>query len=363
MGKIKRIKWKDGDFSEWENQRKEMEGVGLDYDYVRIGASDISVVTGTNRWKEKRRLFMHLTGEYSNFQLSETTVSGHLLEEVIVKRWESYDKDDQQAGLTNTLRGIKVRNLEKARFFLLNSDYPDFFISLDYIPDGEQYSPFTGELYHELTPHELKHTNYNYFCQWENGITKAYYDQIQTQMLLTNTDLAVFHVLVDGVKYHVKEFARDQKRIDEIVAEVKAFCKLVRDGKDAYRGMLTAPTEEMREAFKNIYENMLPPFEGMKDGVALADELWLPSEAIDKDVNFKIASKKEDQMMHDYYSMLRLEEQVCTNKQMLQATLKTASSKWEGIKSDRYKLISRGINSVKGKYFSIKPIKEKAPKK
>lgn len=356
INKITKHPWRKGNLTEWEHQRAEMEGAGLEFDHVRVGASDVSVIMKTNPWKEPQRLFRHLTGEYSNFQLTETTVSGHLLEPLIVARWESWDADSRTA-LMNTHNGFKVRNLSKAEFFLTNTDYPNQFISLDYIPDGEQYSPFTGELYDELTPHELKHTNYNYYRLWQGGITKAYYDQIQSQMALTNTQLAVFHVLVDGVKYNVQEIPRDEKRIQEIKVEVEKFCDKVRDGKAAYYLMVHGETEEERERAAAIYEMIMPPLVGSDDAVKLADELW-EAPVMDKDAGYKKATKVEEALMDEYYGFLRLEEQLKKNKQRVQGTLKLKASKWHGIRGEGYKCTSRSGSETTKAYFAVVPLKK-----
>lgn len=353
--KIKILKWADGDMDAWLVARQQMEGCGQEY--VRIGASDISVVMGTNKWKEKRRLFQHLTGEYSRAQITERLLAGHLAEPLIAQRWESFTADDEIQTWKDTLNGVKVRKLQDAKFFLTHDDYPNFFISLDYIPgDENQYSPFTGELYDILTPHEFKTTNKDYYRLWANGITAAYYDQVQAQMLLTDTKVAVFHVLIDGVQYKVREVDRDEKRIAEIIEEVNKFVALVIDGKAVYKGILEAPNEEMRAQFQELYDSMLPDFNGTQDGVDLADELW--KAPIDPDVSFKKGNVKDDNLMSEYWNYLRLEEEVKKNKFEIQATLKTRSSGFEGIITANFKMINRGNNGLKGKYFKISPLKK-----
>ena len=73
----------------WIAQRREMEGFGS-VETVRIGASDVSTITGTNKWKCKRRLFYHLIGMHSNEWRTAKSVGGHLLENVIAANWESW---------------------------------------------------------------------------------------------------------------------------------------------------------------------------------------------------------------------------------------------------------------------------------
>src|SRR5690606_19011110 len=150
---ITKIKWPRGlDTNGWEQMRAEVEGIGRDY--VRIGASDVSVVTGSNRFKCPQRLFHHLTGFHHSFFITESTLAGHLAEATVMKRWEGYTPDDEYQSLMNVRDGIRLRKVRKADFFLINSKYPNLSASLDYVFVGKQYSPWTGAKYHPLTPNE-----------------------------------------------------------------------------------------------------------------------------------------------------------------------------------------------------------------
>lgn len=206
--KLTKIKWSSKSMEDWALERKNMEGLNSP-DVVRIGASDVSVCTGSNKWKCPQRLFYHLTGYHSSFFITETTLAGHLMEKVTISRWESYVADNEQQSLENSLNGVAVRKMSKANYFLTNSEYPNCFVSLDYTPKGKQYSPFTGELYPSMMPVELKHTNNQFYLKWTDGCALQYLEQIQYQMLISNTKIALLLVLIDGVKFKVKEIESD----------------------------------------------------------------------------------------------------------------------------------------------------------
>jgi len=158
---ISKIEWTGSTHEEWLAQRKATEGIG-NLDITRIGASDVSVITGSNKWKCKRRLFYHLIGMYSQEWRSNKSVSGHLLEPIVATSWESWTSNEDDF-LFNLERGVKIRKTKKADFFLLNDKYENLFASIDRLHDGEVFSPFTGELYDEMTPIELKTTEDGYF--------------------------------------------------------------------------------------------------------------------------------------------------------------------------------------------------------
>src|SRR5690606_21630267 len=206
--KITKIKWpKNLGLEEWLQLRKEVEGIGKDF--VRIGASDVVVAVAPTKWKCPARLYSHLIGEYSNASISEETAAGHALEPIVADRFMGYIPDDPIQSLYNWQYKTKVRKIKKAEFFILNADYPWLSASLDYVPVGKVYSPFTGELYNPLTPIEIKTTKKGYFIMWGGDMPFAYKLQINTQMLLTDTKVAVFNVFVDGSNYHVFEVERD----------------------------------------------------------------------------------------------------------------------------------------------------------
>lgn len=347
-----KVKWLAKDHKAWEEQRKDIEGVGKPY--TRVGASDVACILNDSKWKSKRRLFLHLVGEHSQFQMSETTVAGHILEPTIVSRWESWDADED-VFLKNLMSNTKLRKTKKADFFVLNEAYPNFFVSLDYIPKGVNYSPFTGEKYESLTPIELKHTNSNYYRMWNDGITSAYYAQVQTQMMLTNTNVAVFNVLIDGVKYKVREVYRDEAKILEIQDAVNDFVDLVNRGKIAYYKWLLADEGDNKELLRLAYEELIPPYSGTDDDVQLADELWQP---IDNDITLLLGDEDDDSLMEDYTRYLELEATIKSDKQRIMATLKDrCKDGFEGIKTENFKCINRPANHPKGRYFSIKKLK------
>lgn len=268
---IEKIKWSNKGHEAWLAQRRTIEGAGS-LDTVRFGASDVGTILGVNKWKCKRRLFEHVIGRHSTEWRTESSVAGHLLEPVVSSMWESW-QHDQEVFLANVEQDIKLRKTKKADFFLLNSKYPHLFASIDRLHSGKTYSPFSGELYDPLTPIELKTTQSAYYKLWENGITKSYMSQVQTQMMLSDTKVAVFAVLVSGVQFKVIEVEYDSLLAESIAYEVDKFAHLCIAGKQLVDLIKVSQTESEREQYLGMLEEISPEVSALEDEQALYKEL------------------------------------------------------------------------------------------
>jgi predicted phage-related endonuclease len=235
--KITKVKWaKNLTLSQWSLERKKIEGLD-NLDIVRIGASDVSVCTGSNKWKCPQRLFYHLTGYHSGFFITKKTVAGHLEESNIVQHFEAWNPDNEQQYLIDVGDKVRHRKLNKANYFLLNSDYPNSFVSLDYTVANNTFSPITGEKYPNGMPVELKTAEGFYYKMWTDGITQPYLEQIQYQMLLTGQPMALLLVFVDKEDLKVKEVYADANLQQHILSKVNEFADKVKVGKMALQGM------------------------------------------------------------------------------------------------------------------------------
>lgn len=354
-----KVMWpKKINLEQWESLRKEMEGIG-NPDVVRIGASDIGTILEPSKWKCPRRLAIHLVGQYSYFEITDATLDGVLQEPLIASMWESWDEDYSKFRFQAQNR-IKVRSVKKAQFFLLNNKYPNLFVSLDFIPkDSKQYSPFTGEKLHPLTPHEVKLTGQDYYRHWSYKgypITAAYYAQLQSQLLVSGATSGIFLVKIrETGKFIATEIPRDDEFIEYMIAKVSEFVEVVKKAKQAYYEYLAAINPEEKELLRQIYELLLPPYGGTEDDVALADELWEPP--IDPDASLLLADDQLEYLMKEYVDYGFVEKTVKEEKNKIRAQLKQAASGFEGIRGQDYKAIIRGQRSDRGSYFKVDKIK------
>jgi predicted phage-related endonuclease len=268
---IKKIKWAKAGHEEWLTQRRSVEGFGS-LDTVRFGASDIGTIMGSSKWKCKRRLFEHVIGRHTTEWRTMKSVSGHRLEDVVAGYWENWHPNEEEF-LFNIERDVKLRQTKKANFFILNSKYPQLFASIDRLHNGETHSPFTGQLYDELTPIELKTTQSAYYKLWNDGITQSYKEQVMAQMMLSETKLAVFCVFISGEKFVAQEIEYDSLLAEEIDYNTKEFQQTCIAGKQLVDLVNCSTSQTEKEEYMAMLEDISPEVSALEDEQVLLKEL------------------------------------------------------------------------------------------
>lgn len=364
-GRVVRINWpRSTNQDAWLKMRADLSGDGNE-EVVRLGASEVSVATGSNTFQCPQRLFHKLTGFYKKDFINEILVGGHLMEPITASRWEGFLLDDEEQSLRNTLNGIKVRKIKKAKFFLQNTAYPYLNVSLDYVNQGPQFSPFTGEKYPTLMPHEMKATNKDYYKLWPGGIARPYLEQLNIQMLVANVRIAVFHVMIDGRHYKVMEVERDDDLLEEILPKIEAFVENAKKGKRLVRMMnellAEGETEEsdMYQAFKAQYDEITPEAIGIDDNLDLVYELH---EATDKESDqLKDATLKDQKLLESYLAANEAQKEAEKEKIRIRCNLVEKCGKWQGIWGDGVRMINRRADPENGKkaYFDIRKVGQK----
>jgi hypothetical protein len=276
------------------------------------------------------------------------------MEPIAISRWESWVADEHES-LHNSLNGIKVRQMAKANYFLVNPTFPNSFVSLDYTPKGQQFSPFTGQKYEPLTPVEVKHTNKNYYLKWTDGCALQYLEQIQYQMLISNTQVAILLVMIDGVNFKAKEIYADPQMQEYIINKVNSFAETVKIGKMALEGMREAESEgdsETYNSYLEIFESVTPQPLGMDDNVELMQEIY--TDAIDEDGNIKQGDEKDYYFMGQYLKCIRVANSIDDYKKLCKVHLLQSCGEFEGITVDDRKMVNRRATQLRKAYFSIK---------
>lgn len=309
---IQKVKWIGSGHKDWLNQRREIEG-GSNLEIVRFGASDIGTITGVSKYKCKRRLFYQSIGYHNTEWRTESSVAGHLQEPVIATMWESWCAD-QEEFLLNLETGKKLRYTKKADYFLLNSKYPNIFCSIDRLHDGETFSPFTGNKYQELTPIELKTTQSAYYKLWEGGITQSYMHQVQTQMMLSETEVAVFCTLVSGFNFNVMEVEFNKEMAEFIDQSVREFSTLCVAGKQIVDLINSTTDKNEKEEYQAMLSEIEPEALELEDEQALNKELNPVSEGeiIGSEKDFIYLEQYQD--ASDKIKALEADKQLAKNK-------------------------------------------------
>ena len=353
----------------WLELRAKMTGDG-DEEVVRLGASEVSVATGSNTFQCPQRLFHKITGFHKKDFVNETLIAGHLMEPLTAIRWEGYDPEDMEASCRNAVNGTKLRRVKKAKFFLLNSAYPYLSVSLDYVNQGTQYSPWTGDKYATLTPHEMKHTNEQYYRLWPTlnqgfgpiKIARPYLEQIMIQMLVSNTQLAVFHVMIDGKTYKTAEIRRDDALLEEILPKIEAFVENCKKGKRLVRMMAEMLAEgeseesEMYKTYFEMYRSITPAAIGMDDNLELMYELH---ERTDKASDqMKDATQKDQDLMGEYLRQGEIIKVADKEKTRVRCLLVESCGRWQGIWGNGIRMVNRRADPENNKkaYFDIRTV-------
>jgi hypothetical protein len=283
---------------------------------------------------------------YSSEWRTAKSVGGHLLESVVASNWESWTPNEEEF-LFNLERGVKLRNTKKADFFLMNDEYPQLFVSVDRLHDGQTFSPFTGQEYAELTPIELKTTERDYYKLWEDGITQPYKEQVMAQMMATATEVAVFNVLVNGVYFHTREVEFDKVLSQFIDHETRQFAQLCIAGKQIVDLINSAKSKGEKEEYQAMLEDITPDATELDDEQNLNKELFSKSDGSIKgsESDFKFLLDYQD--AHD--KIKGLEELKQLNKNKITTLMKDA----EEMLFEGGKVVWRRSDG-KRDYFSLK---------
>lgn len=346
MSKITKIQWKSSNPQDWKAQRDEVSGIGLPH--CRIGASDIATLTGNNAWKSKRRLFLSLVGLYDKTYISNDLLLGHEMEPHVAHLFEHYNTDEETF-LNNRYYRTPERKLKEADFFLINEEFPNMFVSLDYIPDGDCFSPWTGELYGELTPIECKYIRDFVYKTWDSPIPPNYYDQLQAQLAVTGESIGVFAPRIRDGEFYPVEVERNDEYIEYLKEVTGEFGIIVTKGK-ILAEQIKASTDALEIHDLNNELEDLTPIDPIEDSEDLAKELMESGDdylAIEPD-------GKEDNLIREYQMATQDEKDLKGRKHAIKAELTNIASGYAGIESDNFRVIIRGNNHpTKGAYFRI----------
>lgn len=336
---------------EWLDARRRIQGVGEAH--TRVSASDISAITGSNPWKSKRRLFLSMAGLYNKDFISRTAVQGQVMENQVKGYIESFTPDSEDETLLNIQNGIKLRSLKQAEFFILNDKYPHLSASLDFIPDGDVYSPFTGELYHPLTPFECKYVNPMVYKTWDDGISQAYLEQVQIQSLLSETPLSVFNVLRWDYSFSMLEIPFDKDLAEYLVEVSGEFCRDVTRVK-LLKAKVDLSTDDMEKHELECMIEESVPLDSSEDSLNVINETTIDSDlmyVVDPDLP---DDSELDDLMERYLTNGESIKMLDYDQNLIRSTLTLKADGYNGIESERFKATIRSGNGAgKGRYFRI----------
>lgn len=163
-----------------------------------IGGSDVSVITGINKFRSVFQLWLEKTGQVMPEETeNEFTHFGTVLEPVVKKEF-----------MKRT--GLKVR---AKKVLLQSEEYPFMIADLDGViyEDGEMciFEAKTASAYKEQI--------------WESGVPEEYILQVQHYMAVTGAKKTYIAALVGGNHFYYHEVFRDEELISLIIRMEKQF--------------------------------------------------------------------------------------------------------------------------------------------
>lgn len=341
------VEWnKNLTYKDWKEERKKISGIGEAY--CRVGASDIATLTGSNRWKSKRRLFLSMIGYHDREFRNNSTLTGQEMEPKIAERFERYNLDEE-VYFDNRQFNTPERLLKKAEFFVLNDEYPNLSASLDFIPANEEcFSPFTGEIYAPYTPFEAKYIQDFVYREWDGVIPMHYYEQMQVQLALTETDLGVFMPLLHSGDFHPVEVERSDSMIEYLDYLSREFAIEVTKGKILKEKIDASETPEERHELELELETLVP-IDTLPDEVALSNELMTSG----NEVKIVADGSEEEEWIEEYVQANEKIKELEGVKAQSRSKLIHSADGYSGIETNLYKAIIRGDNAGKKSYFRI----------
>ncbi len=198
----------------------------LKYRRTGIGASEIAIPLGVNRWGSEIRLYAEKIGEIEpDDKESERMEWGRRLEPVIITAFA------ERTGLQITPCGLLIRSKE----------HPWAGATLDAVLKPQPNEPDI--------PVEVKNSSSYNAEEWSEGPPDHYMAQIQHQMLVTGAPFAYIVCLLGGNKMVWAKVDRDETWINRIIYHGERFWKLVVDRTPP------APdgSEDSRKALARLY--------------------------------------------------------------------------------------------------------------
>lgn len=165
-----------------------------------IGASDASIICGSNPWKTPFELWMEKTEQAAPPEAGEAAYWGNVLEEIVAQEFA------KRTGFTIKRKNVILHNPKL--------DYPCFTTPDREIifPDGKK-----GLL-------ECKTTSAYKKEEWEDdGLPDYYYAQVQHQYLTTEAPRIFVAVLIGGNEFNYLEIPRDEDFIKTLIEKERDF--------------------------------------------------------------------------------------------------------------------------------------------
>lgn len=227
-----------------------------------IGGSEAGTIIGLNKYCHPAQLFAEKAGIIERQdKFSDAAFFGNFLESKIAELAQFIEIDDSgevnmQATQINYEAGTQLRKTQKSSFMYFHDNYD--FISGNI--DRFIFEPSRKEKRGILECKTISGYNAD---EWEFKIPPMYFTQLQHYLMITGLQWGWIAVLIDGRKFIVHQFTRDEDVISRLIDKELSFWdkvlkarKLVQEGKSEEAWQFAPSPEdgdpEAYEAFQKI---------------------------------------------------------------------------------------------------------------
>jgi putative phage-type endonuclease len=203
----------------------------LQYRKSGIGASEVGSILGLSSYTSSIEIFYEKINPIAVPKVENIYMfMGKELESFVAKMWE-YWEGSEESMIENFRANKKVRECHELKAYVVNSDYPHLFVSLDrVIVSTSERRPIL----------EIKTISGYESNKWEGGVPPSYIMQIQQQMGVYKSLEAEKALFKDGRRLEVLPFEFNPGIFETIVTRTTEFWNNVLLGREIYAAIQEA---------------------------------------------------------------------------------------------------------------------------
>lgn len=206
----------------------------LQYRKSGIGASEVGAILGLSSYTSSIEVWYDKINPVATPKAENIYMfMGKELESFVAKMWE-YWEGSEESMIENFRAGKKVRQCEEVKAYIVNTDYPQLFVSLDRkIVSTSPRRPIL----------EIKTISGYESNKWEGGVPPSYIMQVQQQMLVYMSQEAEKALFKDGRRLEVLPFEFNSGIGQTIDERTRDFWQTVVTGREIFNEIKIAEQE------------------------------------------------------------------------------------------------------------------------
>ena len=242
----------------------------LVYKQSRLGASQVATACGLSKYGSPLRLYYDMVGQTKPSKQSKRMLFGLRIEPEIRFQYQTYSTDEME-WIQNMEQGLVVNPIEEVNYILTNSEYSNFFASLDFIDAKNPDFKY---------PVDSKASQFVVFKNWGGEIPTDYKAQLEIQAMIYGSEYASLAVLVEE-SIHLMGYNVDLEFRAELLEKSTEFLDKVKAGKQAYALQLEpGNTQKDIDELQHIIDSLAPAIDGLDDTTRFFEEKYSNSNGL-----------------------------------------------------------------------------------